>query len=146
MLQQLARLFDKSVRETDIVTRYGGEEFVVVMPETDLEGACVFCERLRCCVEASLRMTVSAGLAAAIEGDTPRTMLARADAALYSAKTAGRNLVFRHTGTLIEAGAVSSPRSKGESTARIIPMTEDFRDELTLAAEVEEEVVAAGQV
>ena len=47
ILQELARLFDECARETDVVARYGGEEFVVVMPQTDMEGACLFAERLR---------------------------------------------------------------------------------------------------
>lgn len=108
VLQQVARLFERCVRETDIVTRYGGEEFVVLMPETDLAGACIFCERMRKNCEAKLSVTVSAGVAVAVDGDNARSLLSRADAALYSAKTAGRNLVFRHTGQLIEAGADSS--------------------------------------
>ena len=66
VLQELARLFDERVRETDIVGRYGGEEFIVIMPHTDLTGACCFAERLRREVAAaSLGITVSGGLAAA---------------------------------------------------------------------------------
>lgn len=98
ILQELARAFDESIRETDIVARYGGEEFVVVMPHTDIAGARVFSERLRAQVEKQLVITVSGGVSAAQEGDTPETLIARADAALYSAKSAGRNRVFCHTG------------------------------------------------
>lgn len=97
-LQELARLLDESVRETDVVARYGGEEFVIVMPHTDVAGACVFAERLRAIVESRLAITVSGGVAAAQEGDTQESLIARADTALYSAKTAGRNRVFWHTG------------------------------------------------
>ena len=90
------RLLDQSVRETDVVGRYGGEEFVIVMPQTELAGASVFAERLRSEVARRLSVTISGGVAAAREGDTAETLLARADAALYSAKSAGRNLVFAH--------------------------------------------------
>jgi diguanylate cyclase (GGDEF)-like protein len=98
ILQDLARLLDECVRETDIVARYGGEEFVVVMPQTDLDGACVFSERLRAKVEQQLALTISGGVAAAVDGDDQDSLLARADSALYDAKTAGRNCVFRHNG------------------------------------------------
>lgn len=102
VLQELARLFDESVRETDVLARYGGEEFVVVMPHTDAEGACFFAERLRAAVAGRMSITVSGGVAAAQEGDSPETLIARADAALYNAKTSGRNRVFCHTGESTE--------------------------------------------
>ena len=102
-LQELARLFDEFARETNVVARYGGEEFVVVMPQTDLEGATVFAERLRSKVERQLSITVSGGVAQAVEGDTQDTLVARADSALYQAKSAGRNKVFYHDGRLAVA-------------------------------------------
>jgi diguanylate cyclase (GGDEF)-like protein len=102
VLQELARLLDESVRETDIVARYGGEEFVVVMPHTDRAGARIFAERLRSQIESRLTITVSGGVASVQEGDTQETLIARADTALYSAKSAGRNHVFCHTGDSTE--------------------------------------------
>lgn len=102
ILQEFARLLDDSVRDTDMVARYGGEEFVVVMPNTTLEGASIFSERLREVVQQRLPLTISAGLGAASKGDSPQTLLSRADSALYSAKAAGRNRVFRHDGVEIE--------------------------------------------
>ena len=98
VLQELARLFDECIRETDIVARYGGEEFVIVMPQTDLDGACVFAERLRAAVAERMAVTVSGGVTAAVENDTPETLIVRADEALYCAKAAGRNCVFRNDG------------------------------------------------
>ena len=98
VLHELAQLLDECVRETDIVARYGGEEFVVVMPHTDRAGACVFAERLRSQIESRLEITVSGGVASVKEGDTQETLIARADTALYNAKTGGRNRVFCHTG------------------------------------------------
>ncbi len=98
MLTQLARMIDESVRETDVVARYGGEEFVVIMPETDLEGATCFADRLRGRIATDLPLTVSGGVAEALDGDSHESLLARVDAALYGAKAAGRNCVFRHKG------------------------------------------------
>lgn len=113
VLQELARLFDESIRETDIVARYGGEEFVVVMPHTDIDGACIFAERLRMQVEDRLAVTVSGGVATALDGDTADALISRADTALYNAKSAGRNRVFRHTGDttelVVDDEAVASP-------------------------------------
>ncbi len=103
ILTSVAKLLDDSVRDTDVVTRYGGEEFVIVMPQTSLEGACVFAHRLLERVETSLPLTISGGVAAAVEGDNEQSLLARADSALYGAKAAGRNRVFFHTGLQIEA-------------------------------------------
>jgi diguanylate cyclase len=109
MLQRVAQLLDQSARETDVVARYGGEEFVVVMPQTGLEGACVFTERMRSVIEKEMSLTVSGGVAAALDGDTPESLLVRADAALYGAKSAGRNCVFRHTGEQIESAVEPAP-------------------------------------
>jgi diguanylate cyclase (GGDEF)-like protein len=102
MLKAVARLMDENVRDTDIVARYGGEEFVIIMPQTTLDGAAVFADRLRQRIEQQLPLTLSCGVAQAGDGDNPQTLLARADAALYGAKAAGRNRVYRHTGLMIE--------------------------------------------
>ncbi|MEX2114441.1 MAG: GGDEF domain-containing protein [Pirellulales bacterium] len=104
-LQAVAGLLDDAVRDTDIVARYGGEEFVVVMSHTTLENACQFAERVRSLVESNLSLTISGGVAQAMDGDNPQTLLSRADAALYSGKAAGRNRIFRHTGAQIEPAA-----------------------------------------
>ena len=103
VLQQVARLLDESVRDTDIVTRFGGEEFVIVMPESDLAGASIFAERVRRAAERQLELTISGGVAAALEGDTEQTLLNRADSALYMAKSSGRNCVFQHSGHQVES-------------------------------------------
>jgi diguanylate cyclase len=102
ILQRVARIIDDNVRDTDVVARYGGEEFVVVMPHTPLDGASVFSERLRGQIESQIELTVSGGVAQAVDSDTPQSLVARSDAALYSAKAAGRNRVYRHTGGDIE--------------------------------------------
>ena len=102
MLQAVARILDETVRDTDVVARYGGEEFVVVMPQTALANACMFAERVRVMIEEGLGLTVSGGVATALDGDNAQSLLSRADAALYSGKAAGRNRIYRHTGTDVE--------------------------------------------
>ena len=90
------------VRQQDVVGRLGGEEFAVLMPETDAEAAALLAERLRSAVGALrvalpagdlLSLTASFGVSALAEGDSVDTLLARADAGLYAAKRAGRNRV-----------------------------------------------------
>lgn len=110
VIKSVAKLIEETARETDIVTRYGGEEFVVIMPQTELRGACVFTERMRGHVEEQLGITVSGGAATAMgDGETPQAILERADAAMYAAKQAGRNRTFFHDGQKIEPiGAVPS--------------------------------------
>jgi diguanylate cyclase len=115
MLQQFAELLDKSVRETDTAARFGGEEFIVIMPHTDLNGACVFAERLRQLVESSLPVTVSMGVTGALDDDSTQTLLTRADAALYAAKSAGRNRAFRHTGQGIEPVCIGKADDRPDS-------------------------------
>jgi diguanylate cyclase (GGDEF)-like protein/PAS domain S-box-containing protein len=103
VLQQFAIILSKNTRAVDIVGRYGGEEFVVVMPETGLEGALVFAERLRTAVERhefvtrsghKLHITCSIGVT---QGEPELLdidhLLALADKALYRAKEEGRNRV-----------------------------------------------------
>ena len=94
----------RAVRESDLACRVGGEEFSVVLPETDRLGAHAVAERIRRTVEATftespiggriVTMTVSGGVATYPEdGDDPTTLVARADQALYRSKTRGRNRV-----------------------------------------------------
>jgi diguanylate cyclase len=101
-LKSLARLLDHVARETDIVTRYGGEEFVVLLPQTDVHGASVFAERVRATVAETTSMTVSGGVASVQEGDTVERLLKRADAAMYRAKSNGRNRIYQHRHGRIE--------------------------------------------
>jgi two-component system cell cycle response regulator len=104
VLRQLAARTIKSVRSVDLAVRWGGEEFLVVMPETDLANAAAVAERIRVAVAKDsftvrssgekLAVTVSVGVAAAITGADDRDqLLKRADNALYCAKAAGRNRV-----------------------------------------------------
>jgi diguanylate cyclase (GGDEF)-like protein len=108
VLQRVARIIDDNVRDTDVVARYGGEEFVVVMPHTSLDGASIFAERLRARIEKQMELTISGGVAEAGSKDTTQTLVARSDAALYGAKAAGRNRVYRHTGEDLEPVAAET--------------------------------------
>ena len=105
VLRELAVRAMRQVRSVDLVGRLGGEEFVVVMPETSLGGAAVVAERLRIAVASEpfavqgqsekLPVTVSVGVAVAGDGsETMENLLKRADDALYAAKNAGRNRVI----------------------------------------------------
>jgi two-component system cell cycle response regulator len=103
VLKEFALRLRRSVRGVDLACRYGGEEFVVLMPDTDLAQAHAIAERVREAVadkgfEAGtgwpLRVTISLGVALnESDADTPDTMLKRADMALYRAKREGRNRV-----------------------------------------------------
>ncbi len=102
VLREVAHHLDDCVRETDLVARFGGEEFVLILPQTDLGGACILADRVRHLISQQMHVTVSGGVAMVVEGDTPGSLLARADSALYTAKSAGRNLIYRHNGAGIE--------------------------------------------
>lgn len=102
VLREVAHHLDNCVRETDLTARFGGEEFVLVLPQTDLSGACILADRVRHLISEQMKVTISGGVAMVVEGDTPGSLLARADSALYTAKSAGRNRIYRHNGTGIE--------------------------------------------
>lgn len=100
-LQAFAGTVRASVRDTDVLARWGGEEFVLMLTETSAEHARELLERIRQAVQAleiahgtgTLRMTVSVGLAQHLPDDTVEHTLERADQALYRAKALGRNRV-----------------------------------------------------
>ena len=99
VLRALVDLLHGHLRTSDRLARFGGEEFVLLMPSTGELDAMDIAERLRDLVEHQdwsalvdgLRLTVSIGVAQAHPGDRAETLLARADMALYGAKAAGRN-------------------------------------------------------
>jgi len=104
VIKNLAAVAMATVRETDVVARYGGEEVVVVAPQTDVRGTAELAERLRAVVAATdheqggttLRNTASFGVAcydAFAEELTAESLLSRADEALYRAKEGGRDRV-----------------------------------------------------
>ncbi len=102
VLREIANIIKESVREIDLVGRFGGEEFCVVLPDTDLEGATVVAERIRKSAEQklikaydnSLHITLSIGVTIyPTDGKLMEELMDKADWALYRAKSQGRNCV-----------------------------------------------------
>jgi diguanylate cyclase (GGDEF)-like protein len=98
VLQAMARILRENTRDADALARFGGEEFVIVCRHSNLEGAVDSAERVRAAIAAHDfagvgNVTASFGAAACCEGDTATSLLERADAALYRAKSAGRDRV-----------------------------------------------------
>ncbi|MEN9580935.1 MAG: hypothetical protein RJA70_3944 [Pseudomonadota bacterium] len=101
VLLKVAQVLETRSRPTDFVARYGGEEFTVVLPTTQSEQALMVAERLRSSVEQleltqkdGTRLgplTISLGIAQALPGESPQSLIERADKALYAAKKSGRN-------------------------------------------------------
>ncbi|MCQ2755149.1 MAG: diguanylate cyclase, partial [bacterium] len=103
VLKTVANLMKQSFRKTDLLYRYGGEELIMIMPETNIEGATIPVQRLRRMVEeydfeyngVKAKVTVSIGLTMNYQGfNTSAEMLKSADEALYKAKESGRNRVI----------------------------------------------------
>ncbi|MEH6626351.1 MAG: diguanylate cyclase [Motiliproteus sp.] len=101
VLQSIGQTMKDTVRNIDVPCRYGGEEFLIILPDTDIEGSMILSERLRENIETTLvdglQVTISIGVSTypLIELDTYESFIESADAALYRAKDGGRNCV-RH--------------------------------------------------
>ncbi len=118
VLQELAKLIKNSVRQVDVVARFGGEEFAIILLNTSLEKASNMAERLRRIIEKhtilingnKINITISAGISG-IRKDTlsERDIVEEADKALFKAKTSGRNKVYVYIGK----GAIREVRSEG---------------------------------
>ena len=102
VLQAVAAALRQGVRPYDLCCRYGGEEFLVILPETALEAAAGIAERLRHDIEnlkiavtkkTDLRITASIGAATLVGNESIDQLIARADEAMYNAKASGRNRV-----------------------------------------------------
>jgi diguanylate cyclase (GGDEF)-like protein len=102
VLKRVGAVLNASVYETDYVARYGGEEFVILLPRAEAAGAARKAEAIRAAIEAenfalgfeTVKVTVSIGLAHfPRDAASPEDLVARADAAMYAAKSSGRNRV-----------------------------------------------------
>ena len=100
VLKQAAEVLAQTVRKGDLLARWGGEEFLAIFPETDLEGTLAAAEKLRLAVQSASwpaletpGVTVSIGVALKAPSVSWETALKEADAALYRAKESGRNQV-----------------------------------------------------
>lgn len=99
VLINLAILLKNSLRPTDIVGRWGGEEFLIIIPESNFTIAMNVAEKIRKNVEdysfsSNLKLTCSIGVSSFQSTDTPHSILSRVDRALYIAKNNGRNRIF----------------------------------------------------
>lgn len=120
VLRIVSGILKKTFRKTDIACRYGGEEFLVILPGTDLYGSLIACEKLRASVEAEhivfndqhIPVTISSGIAEILIGkEKYEETIARADTALYESKHAGRNRVTLHDGVGLKATQNALPKA-----------------------------------
>jgi len=145
VLRALAELLERTFRKMDLIARIGGEEFAVLLPATAGTEAGRAAESCRlavaahdfCWEDATLRLTVSLGIAAVDGGDDAAALLERADQAVYAAKHAGRNCTYLHNGRRCEpvgrhaaAATVSAP--SGEDGA--LGPGDDLDENVALAA------------
>ena len=92
-LRQVAAAAGRGLRGIDVFGRFGGEEFLLVLPDTDLSGASTVAERIRAAVAGETGVTLTIGVAQHAKGEAAAAVLARADQALYRGKALGRNKV-----------------------------------------------------
>jgi len=99
VLKALAETFKNNLREQDVVGRWGGEAFIVVLPATDLKNAVMVAEKLRTAVEEleigvnKIKVTISLGVSEYLLTEEVSELIKRADSALYLAKRSGKNCV-----------------------------------------------------
>lgn len=121
VLRETATLLHEHLRDVDVISRWGGEEFIFLLPETNLEGGAVLAEKLRSAVERAqfsfqgdidLRLTITMGVAQFHEGMDLDSCLARADHALHEGKATGRNRVVVEVAAPPQKMKPAAPTSK----------------------------------
>ncbi len=125
LLQHIVKAMQGHLRATDVPARYGGDEFVIMLPDTPARGALEVAERIRHAVESTpfateagrVPCTVSIGVASyPQDGRSIEALLARADRALYEAKAAGRNRVAQHDVATERGAPPTDPAQMPNST------------------------------
>lgn len=117
VLAAMGRMMVRTLRSCDIIARWGGEEFVALLPSTDGEGARLAAERLRREAESmeikgadgNVPITISVGVALCERGESRDSLIDRADRAMYQAKTSGRNRVEVSVATTAAPVVVDAP-------------------------------------
>jgi diguanylate cyclase len=138
VLRRIGACLAGAVRESDFIFRYGGEEFALIMPGVRREEAIAAAERYRkllaeLVVEVegtTLRITSSQGVSLAQPDDQPRSLTKRADAALYSAKHAGRNRTHFHDGRRAAPAVLRRASSPGKPAAEMQSISDELRQAL----------------
>ncbi len=114
LLREMAALLARQVRSFDLIAKYGGDEFTLILPQTAVEGAVTVAERMRRAVaehafplEEPGGITISSGVAVfPADAEDGQTLIRAADRALYVAKRRGRNLVMTYRDVVDQAGAL----------------------------------------
>ena len=155
VLKQTARIGSENIRSTDVLVRFGGEEFIVLLPRTTREGAIEAAEKMRVAIEKCThvkagKVTASFGVAERNRAESFKNWYKRADESLYQAKNNGRNCVFSYTQDTLPVATVNIQwRNEWESGNNEID--EQHREllrlangliELSLAAVAPEKVIA----
>ncbi|HWB09599.1 MAG TPA: GGDEF domain-containing protein [Pirellulales bacterium] len=145
VLRAIAHTLDKTLRQMDLAARFGGEEFAILLPGTNLQAATTVAERVRAAIASEtlfhgskqLSVTVSIGVSSIADLDDAEAFIKRADEALYAAKNGGRNRAFLHDGKTVlpiavDASVVRQPFNEKQYIAPYsgegpIPATDKFR-------------------
>lgn len=142
VLIDLARLLEQETYSGELVGRYGGEEFIILCPDTSLEEGLRRAERIRHAIEMSqvggnklLHVTSSFGISQSAPGDTAEQILRRADEALYLAKNSGRNRTCSRTRADQDAAVAETPATAAAAASSA------FEYETTFTANVPEDLI-----
>jgi diguanylate cyclase (GGDEF)-like protein/putative nucleotidyltransferase with HDIG domain len=136
-LQRLARVLERGKREIDTVARVGGEEFALILPDTDAHGGFLLAERVRCAlreefVADAVPVTISFGVASYPQhSETAASLLRAADEALYAAKASGRNRTVLHSPAL-RATAGTAGEGRDIEAERFVAVVLDLAEAVDL--------------